>query len=84
MENFNDDTCLNPLGRQLDKELKLCLRSVRGSGSEPLKPRIFTPTPIKNRTCIYTVRLHRSLHESSLLDSQLEAVQTIQVDYGIW
>ena len=82
--NFNDDTCPNPLRRHLDKELKLCLRSVRGSGSEPLEPCIFTPTLIKNRTCIYTAHLHRSLHENSWLDSQLEVVQTIQVDYRIW
>ena len=47
--NFYDDTCPNPLGRHLDKGIKIVL----------VQRQTIQIGTIKNRTCIYTVQIFK-------------------------
>ena len=72
--NFNRFTCLNPLGRHLDKVL------VNSTGVTPVASKNLKLEFImlcKSSTCIYTAQFLDNLHSECGLDSQLEAIPTL-------
>ena len=71
--NFTWFTCLNPLGRHIDKVL---VNSPQATlvASKNLKLLIIL---CKSSTCIYTAHFLDNLHSECGLDSQLEAIQTL-------